>query len=80
MGIPVEIPNRNGRACPKCSHAGGHHLMGIGCTVVIAWEREDQTNAFGQIMLPLDLVKAEEDGEPVIPVLCPCERYDEGAR
>jgi hypothetical protein len=54
--------------------------MGIGCTVVIAWEREEQTNGFGQAVLPLDLVKAEEDGEPVIPVLCPCERYDEGAR
>jgi hypothetical protein len=80
MGMPVEISGGNGRICPDCNHAGGHHLVGIGCTVVVSWER--QSDDPGTFSAPLfEASGVTLDGEPVIPVLCPCMTgYDEGGR
>lgn len=80
---PIKMPDGgNGCICPECNHAGAAHLVGIGCTVVIAWQRKADV---GSDPVQLNLLEGsgmrDGDGEPVIPVLCPCLKgYDEGER
>ncbi len=62
--------------CPECGHEADAHLVGIGCTEVVAWER-DRGAGVGEQAALFDERGADSTGSPVI---CPCSRGMEGGK
>ncbi len=55
--------------CLNCGHSAETHLLGIGCTEVVAWEKPD-----GQIIPASELTESQQTEDMGSPVFCACAK------